>query len=446
MRPGPARRAMTLVFTGVIAALVLAFASVAGNDQGWTKWTAVATAVVALVLVAVHAERRGVSLLLASVALAAMLGATPTDGDAVLRGVSIALLPGAIALAGLSINAAGTTAAVVTVLGAAFAGPILALFSDPFLDANCAGCRHSAFALFGDYDTSVQLAGLGWLAMAIGLAMLVPRSRHRLASAALALLAVVGIPGILVDRVSLSTIAAVVGALSGLVVITEKTQARHLLLELDGSPGGRSTPQALLNREEERLTAMLGAQVAELRGSRARVVRRADDERRKLERDLHDGAQQHVLALGFDLRTALAGHPDPDRAAALERCVALAMRALDELRELSHGVYPPLLAVAGLGPALRALETRSTAAITVGELPDRMPTSVERASYLLLGEFAERARAPLTVAGSIADGRFELVIKADGAEPSALLRERIAALDGTLTRRSGTWRLELPCE
>jgi signal transduction histidine kinase len=205
------------------------------------------------------------------------------------------------------------------------------------------------------------------------------------------------------------------------------------------------SPQLQISIEEQRLSADLAAQVLELRESRSRVVRRADEERRRLERDLHDGAQQHVLALGFDLRTALTTNSDARDREILEQCLALTMHALDELRDVSHGVYPPLLSSAGLEPALRALSRRSRAPIEVGELPGRMPSSVERVAYLLVADFADRSKGSVSVIGRVQSDILDLHLQTAPVEPTKILRERIAALGGELVGEGRSWRLRVPC-
>ena len=108
---------------------------------------------------------------------------------------------------------------------------------------------------------------------------------------------------------------------------------------------------ASLALEHERLQAELASRVSDLQGSRARLVASFDSERRRLERDLHDGAQQQVVALLLKLRLALARHPGPE----LVWAIAEVGAALDELRELAHGLYPAALAEDGLEAALEEL-------------------------------------------------------------------------------------------
>jgi signal transduction histidine kinase len=112
-------------------------------------------------------------------------------------------------------------------------------------------------------------------------------------------------------------------------------------------------PAIRLGLENERLQAELLAQLGELRASRARIVAAADAERRRLERNLHDGAQQRLLALSYDLRLARAGaEADGDTPAemTLAEAASQTQDVLEQLRDLAHGIYPAVLAEAGIGP------------------------------------------------------------------------------------------------
>src|SRR6266487_3021072 len=144
---------------------------------------------------------------------------------------------------------------------------------------------------------------------------------------------------------------------------------------------------ARLAVENERLQAEVLAQLEDLRASRARIVETGDAERRRLERDLHDGAQQRLLALFYDLRLARAAAEadgDPKLVTLLAAAGDEAQTALGELRELAHGIYPAILAEAGLGPALATLADEATLPVELGEAPpERYPGPVETAVYLL---------------------------------------------------------------
>jgi PAS domain S-box-containing protein len=203
----------------------------------------------------------------------------------------------------------------------------------------------------------------------------------------------------------------------------------------------------------------------ELRRSRARLVEASDVERRRLERNLHDGAQQRLVSLSLALRLAQARLGDD--AAAADRLLAQATeelsQALEELRELARGIHPAILSDRGLGPALEALVAKSPLLIDMKLVEERLPEPVEAAAYYVVSEalanVAKYAEAS-SVAVSIArvNGRAVVEIADDGiggADPtrgSGLrgLVDRVEALDGDLRVESppgsGTRiRAVIPC-
>ena len=124
--------------------------------------------------------------------------------------------------------------------------------------------------------------------------------------------------------------------------------------------------------ENERLQAELRAQLAELRESRARIVRAGDEERRRLERDLHDGAQQRLLGLGMGLQL-LQSHVDRAGGRLLEETEAELRQALAELRELARGIHPAVLTDQGLAAAIRTLASRAPLPVEVEGCSERFP-------------------------------------------------------------------------
>ncbi len=144
-----------------------------------------------------------------------------------------------------------------------------------------------------------------------------------------------------------------------------------------------------LAMENERLQAQLRARVEELRTSRARIVEAGTQERRRLERNLHDGAQQRLVALSLTLRLAQGKlHKDPDRANELLNGAQEELTlALGELRELARGIHPAILSDRGLGPALEALAGRAPIAVQLAEIPvDPLPEPIEAAAYFVVAE------------------------------------------------------------
>jgi len=206
---------------------------------------------------------------------------------------------------------------------------------------------------------------------------------------------------------------------------------------------------------------------AELRASRTRIVEESDAARRRLERDLHDGAQQRLVELAFDLRMA-RGKLDAEDTAEARRLVDTALEDLQaataELRELARGIHPALLTEGGLRPALEALVGRSKLPAVLVSAPDtRLPAPVEATAYFTVAEgltnaarYAEATRAE--VLAMHADGTLCVEVRDDGrggadADAGSGLRgltDRVAALDGTLEVSSpageGTvLRVVIPC-
>jgi PAS domain S-box-containing protein len=198
-------------------------------------------------------------------------------------------------------------------------------------------------------------------------------------------------------------------------------------------------------RESER---KLEASRAELAASRARIVTAADETRRQIERDLHDGVQQRLVSLALTQRTAEATVPPELRElrAQLSRVVDGLAEALEELQEISRGIHPAILTQGGLGPALRTLARRSTVPVELElgvEVP--LPGPVEVAVYYVVSEAvtntAKHAHAStVRVAVEARDGVLELSIRDDGsggADPtrgSGLigLTDRVDALGGAI--------------
>lgn len=147
---------------------------------------------------------------------------------------------------------------------------------------------------------------------------------------------------------------------------------------------------ARLTLENERLQAEVRASLEEVRASRARIVDAADAERKRLERDIHDGAQQRLVALGLALRLArdqAATHADDALVRDLEGAANQLMQALSELRNLAQGIHPAVLSRAGIGPALRELAELSPIPVEIKDSPpERYPEGVEVAVYFVVSE------------------------------------------------------------
>jgi signal transduction histidine kinase len=208
--------------------------------------------------------------------------------------------------------------------------------------------------------------------------------------------------------------------------------------------------------ENERLQAEALAQLDQLRASRVRIVETGDSERRRLERDLHDGAQQRLLALSYDLRlahTQAATDGDAPTGSLLTDAIGQAKAALGELRDLAHGIYPAILAEAGLAPALASLADAAPLPVQIHDAAQgRYPAVVETAAYLLVAEAlddaAGRAASHAAVSATQDGGRLVVTVKDDGTDRTAAmvqLADRVGALDGQLTVEPTRLQAELPC-
>jgi signal transduction histidine kinase len=223
---------------------------------------------------------------------------------------------------------------------------------------------------------------------------------------------------------------------------------------------------AALALENERLHAELRARVEELERSRERIIAVGLDERRKLERNLHDGAQQRLVALALSLRLArerLTRDPDAARDL-LDEARAELDSATAELRELARGIHPAVLSDRGLPAALKALAGRVPVPVELVETPaERLPARVEIASYYVIAEaltnvarYSQAHSAQVMVTRRNGSVTVEIaddgVGGADPAHGSGLrgLADRVAALDGRLEIVSNagqgtTVRARIPC-
>jgi signal transduction histidine kinase len=208
-----------------------------------------------------------------------------------------------------------------------------------------------------------------------------------------------------------------------------------------------------------------GERVEELVRSRVRLVDAFEAERRRIERDLHDGAQQRLVALTMSLGLARLDAPPGPLADQLAKAHDQAGKALEELRELIRGIHPNVLADHGLGAAVADAADRSAVPVDVTlDLPGRLTEAVESAGYFVvcealanMGRHSGATRAEVT--GRYADGLLAIEIRDDGrggAEPcrgSGLtgLADRVSVLDGRISLSSPPGgptllRVEIPCE
>jgi signal transduction histidine kinase len=217
--------------------------------------------------------------------------------------------------------------------------------------------------------------------------------------------------------------------------------------------------------DNERLKADLRARLEELRVSRLRIVEAADAARRRIERDLHDGAQQQLVALALELRMLRSRVGDETVQAKVDDLSSRLASALEELRELARGIHPAVLVDHGLGAAITALAERMPIIVDRElELEERLPVPVESAAYFVVAEAltnvvkyaeADSARVRIRRVGD----ELHVLVADDGAGGADVtagsglpgLLDRVAAVGGTLTvdsPRGGGTRLEarLPCD
>jgi signal transduction histidine kinase len=203
---------------------------------------------------------------------------------------------------------------------------------------------------------------------------------------------------------------------------------------------------AALNLENARLHAELLAQLQELARSRTRIVEAGVVQRRQVERDLHDGAQQRLLALAATIGRARNAADDPAVRALMEQARGELRQALQDLRDLARGIHPAVLTERGLAPAIAALADRAPVEVEVVEVPeDRFPAAAEATAYFTVAEaltnvakYADATHATVRLAR--ANGGLQIEVRDDGkggaqATPGsglAGLADRVGALDGVL--------------
>jgi len=249
------------------------------------------------------------------------------------------------------------------------------------------------------------------------------------------------------------------------IVVGGRPWGMVLVASTRAEPLGADAERRLGDFAELVALALEGAQArTDLLDSRARIVSAGDAERRRLERNLHDGAQQRLVSLSLQLRLAQARlRSDPEAAELLAGAADELHLALEELRELARGLHPAVLTDRGLLPALEALASRAPFPVAIAGVPDeRLPDSVEAAVYYVVSEaltnaakHASASRA--TVSLDSTDGAVAVEIADDGVGGATLgggsglrgLADRIEALGGRLTLTSppggGTRvRAELP--
>jgi signal transduction histidine kinase len=347
------------------------------------------------------------------------------------------------------------------------------LLLDPAEDG-CPDCPENLIMVASD-DTAITvldavLSVLGVVVLGYVVATLVRRWRAAGPGRGELLGPVYGLIGVLLVMLSLTLAVDLLGApdvvesslyIAGIVCFALMPYAF-----LGSLARSRLIGAVVLEAENVRLDAELRARVEELRASRQRIVEAGVAERRRLERDLHDGAQQRLVSLALALRMARSKvGADPDAAAELLEGASEELElALAELRELARGIHPAVLSDRGLGAALEALASRAPLPVELSHSTgDGIPDAVESAAYFVVAEaltnVAKYAQAnAATVRVARVDGAVEVAVADDGvggADPecgSGLrgLADRLSALDGKLlvespAGRGTTVRAVIPC-
>jgi signal transduction histidine kinase len=204
---------------------------------------------------------------------------------------------------------------------------------------------------------------------------------------------------------------------------------------------------ARLALENERLAAQVRAQLEEVRASRARIVEAGDLERRRIERDLHDGAQQRLVALAMRLDQARATSVGASEL--IDATTVELLAAIREVRDLARGVHPPILTDAGLAAAIEALAERTPFPVSIETTDARFAPEVEAAAYFVVAEGLTNIARYANATGATVELRTEddrLVVRVSdngrgGADPSAGsglrgLADRLAAIGGELSVQS----------
>jgi signal transduction histidine kinase len=237
------------------------------------------------------------------------------------------------------------------------------------------------------------------------------------------------------------------------IVVEGRLWGAMIVLSWQAEPLPADTESRVGEFTELVATAIASIQArAELAASRARIVVAADEERRRVVRDLHDGAQQRLVATTITLKTAQRAlqNGEQDVPALLTEALDNAEKANVELRELAHGILPGALTRGGLRAGVAALASRMPVPIEIDVPVDRLPAAVEATAYFVVAEaltnVAKHARAShAEVTARIEDGTLAVHVRDDGmggAQPDGSgvlgLADRLAAVDGQLRVESPT--------
>ncbi len=230
----------------------------------------------------------------------------------------------------------------------------------------------------------------------------------------------------------------------------------HDRIRTDAGRLGRALgPAARMAIDNERLRAARLAQLTKLRSSRSRIVEAGDQARRRLEHDLHDGAQLQLTMVIYELLRASARaqrEDDGQQVRALAVAIREARAALAELREIAHGMFPAILEEAGLASALETVAELAKVPVEIAEVPQqRFPSRVERAAYVVVASAVAAAEAdrpatvPVSVAVTCTPDHVIVDVLGVGVCRDGDVADRVGSLGGTLTHQQRQLRVEIPC-
>ena len=317
------------------------------------------------------------------------------------------------------------------------------LFSGP-AEMNCLDCPENVLLIRPDADIAAILTGAGAVAYIVLFGLVLRRAIERWRGASE------------FERLQLGPVY--VCSLGTFLLVTVARAGGGDIAFWAAFVATALTPFAflggLLRSHVSHLDQELAERMEELRASRARLVEAGDAARRRLERDLHDGAQSRLVALALTLRSARGRVKDDAQLAELLDSAQEELRtSLAELRELARGIHPAVLTERGLEPALQSLVARAPVPVTVEACDARLPGPVESAAYFVVSEalanvakYARATHASVTVEQLNGDLTVEVVDDgvggADVARGSGLrgLEDRLAALDGELSLDSPAGR------
>lgn len=224
-------------------------------------------------------------------------------------------------------------------------------------------------------------------------------------------------------------------------------RSEHSMVDIDALAAALNGP-ARLAFEVEQLRAMSALKAQQVDASRSRIVASGDDARRRLERDIHDGAQQQVLSLGMQLKLALLDVDDEAQRHVLELCLERVGATLNDLRGVAHTLRPFPLEIGGLDAALHAVGARARVPVSIGSVvTERLDAPVEQTVMAVVQSVLSAARGPVEL--EVVRDNSDVRIRISGVDASAVwprLSDRVAAAGGRVEAQLDVMEVWVPCE